>query len=64
MNYFPYFWMMFDNLVCNLVEISYENGEGAEDLSELEKAVELGVQDISKIVKTQVDYGFLGLYFN
>ena len=29
MNYFPYFWMMFDNLVCNLVEISYENGEGA-----------------------------------
>ena len=64
MNYFAYFWMMFDNLVCNLVEISYESGEGAQDLSELEKAVELGVQDLSKIVKTQVDYGFLGLYFN
>ena len=64
MNYFAYFWMMFDNLVCNLVEISYENGEGAQDISELEKAVELGVQDLSKIVKTQVDYGFLGLYFN
>jgi hypothetical protein len=63
-SYFPYYWLMYDNLLCTLVEISFEAGEHADSYPDLEKSLDIGAKELGKILKSNVDYGFLGLYFN
>jgi hypothetical protein len=55
---------MYDNLLCTLVEISYEAGEHADSYPDLEKSLDIGAKELGKILKSSIDYGFLGLYFN
>ena len=55
---------MYDNLLCTLVEISYEAGEHADSYPDLEKSLDIRAKELGKIVKSSIDYGFLGLYFN
>ena len=64
MQYFPYYWMMYDHLLCHLVHITYHIPEGIEGKNQLEKEAISGVQEFSKIVKNNIDYGFLGVYHN
>jgi hypothetical protein len=64
LNYFPYFWLMYDNLLCTLVEFHYEPAEHADIYSELEKGLVVALQELGKIIKLNLDYGFLGIYLN
>jgi hypothetical protein len=61
-SYFPYFWLMYDNLICNLIELHYcpdkEYG-----FPELEKNLTVAIQTLPKLIKS-IDYGFLGIYQN
>ena len=55
---------MYETLLCTLVEISYEGGDHADSYPELEKNLDMGAKELGKILKSSVDYGFMGLYFN
>ena len=54
---------MYDNLACTLTEVQFEPPEG-EGLQELEKIFESSSQEMRKMLKVNLDYGFLGLYTN
>ena len=62
--YYPYYWMMFDSLLCHLVHVDYSKAEASGDLDCLEKDAGVGAQEFGKILKTSVDYGFLAVYEN
>ncbi len=55
---------MYDNLLCTLVEFHYEPAEHADIYSELEKGLVVALQELGKIIKLNLDYGFLGIYLN
>ena len=61
-SYFPYFWLMFDNLLCSLVELHYCPDKDA-SFQELEKNLSSSISALPKLLKP-VDYGFLGIYQN
>ena len=61
-SYFPYFWLMFDNLLCSLVELHYCPEKDA-SFQELEKNLSSSISALPKLLKP-VDYGFLGIYQN
>lgn len=61
-SYFPYFWLMFDNLLCTLVELHYCPEKDA-SFQELEKNLSTSINAFPKLLKP-VDYGFLGIYQN
>ncbi len=42
--YFPYFWLMYDNLLCTLVELHYNPIEHGDAYPDLEKSLLVGVQ--------------------
>jgi len=63
-SYFPYFWLMYDHLLCNLVELHYDPSDHGDTYPELEKSLMLGTQELGKVLKLNLDYGFLGIYFN
>lgn len=62
LSYFPYYWLMYDNLLCSLVELRMDDHN--DTYSELERKVEVSAQEISKLLKQNIDYGFIGLYHN
>lgn len=64
MSYFPYFWLMYDNLLCTLVELHYCPNDQEHSFQELEKNLTLATQELPKVLRNVVDYGFLGVYFN
>jgi len=43
-SYFPYYWLMYDNLLCTLVEITYEAGEHTDSYPDLEKSLDIGAK--------------------
>lgn len=61
-SYFPYFWLMYDNLLLNLLELHYCPDKES-SLQELEKNLALALQLLPKLLKP-IDYGFLGIYQN
>lgn len=59
-SYFPYFWLMYDNLLCSLVELHYYPDK-EHSFQELEKSLTLSIQALPKLLKP-IDYGFLAVY--
>jgi hypothetical protein len=60
--YFPYFWLMYDNLLCSLVELHFAPDKDF-SFQELEKHMTLALQTLPRVLKP-IDYGFLGVYLN
>lgn len=63
-SYFPYFWLMYDNLLCTLVQLHFCPPDHESTFQQLQKNMNIVMQELPKLLKLNVDYGFLGIYLN
>jgi hypothetical protein len=63
MSYFPYYWLMYDNLGCTLVELHY-CCPNQSSLKESEEILDGMMAGPAKCIKQKIDYGFMGLYLS